>query len=179
MDIYHYDQETGVFLEVGQAEPDPMENGDPSNPQHWLIPAHATHVTPPKIGDKQEAVWGGQQWKVRDIPTPPSPPGPTLSERKAEMVALIKAEAERRILARYPEWKQRNMMARLVALANKGRENWNDSDRQEAETAQSAWGWINGVRRHSDTLEDQVNAMNAKALDGFEPRDDQHWGAES
>ncbi len=180
MNIYHYAPETGLFLEAGLAEADPMEDGDTNNPEHWLIPAYATHITPPKIGDNQQALWDGQAWKVQDIPPAPTPPPePTLAERKAAMAALIKAEAGRRILTRYPEWIQRNMTARSMALLDKGSKNWDANDQQDAQTNRAAWAWIESIRSRSDTLETQVQAMNAETLDTFDPGDDTHWSTQT
>ncbi len=158
MNIYHYDPETGVFLDRDQAEPDPRGKRDASSPDHWLIPANATHVAPPEIKDNQEAVWNGQGWGTRNIPTPPAPPPePTLPERKAAMVARIKAEAYQRIEDIMPIWTVIRSLTGGPALS--------DAVKTEAQR----------LRQVSNTLESQVNAMNAETLNTFDPGDDTHW----
>ena len=71
--------------------------------------------TLPGYVECQDEVGIGWLYDEKQGFSPPPPPHQPLSERKAEMVALIKTEAEQRILERYPEWKQRNMTSRLVA----------------------------------------------------------------
>lgn len=65
----------------------------------------------------------------------------------------IKAEAERRILELFPEWKQRNMIARGVELVRIGESNWNEQEQLEAANLQAAWDWIKAVRETSNELE--------------------------
>ena len=123
-------------------------------------------------------MWTGDSWTLGDIPPSPEPsppPEPTLAERRTEAITAIKAEANRRILARYPDWKQRNMTAQSVALLDKGRENWDDTDREVATQARAVWDWIRTIRAHSDALEARVAAMTARALSAFDPGDDSHW----
>lgn len=71
MNIYNYDRDTGYYLGISQADPDPMNEGS------WLIPAYATTVAPPvdfPIG--KIPVWEGSKWVIKDIPTPPPTPEP-------------------------------------------------------------------------------------------------------
>jgi hypothetical protein len=68
---------------------------------------------------------------------------------------MIKAEARRRILEKYPEWKQANMTARMVEL-NKIRASvgsWTAGEQIEVDVIQSAWDWVKSVRSASDALE--------------------------
>jgi hypothetical protein len=68
---------------------------------------------------------------------------------------MIKAEARRRILGKYPEWKQANMTARMVEL-NKIRASvgsWTAGEQIEVDVIQSAWDWVKSVRSASDALE--------------------------
>ena len=68
---------------------------------------------------------------------------------------MIKAEARRRILENYPEWKQANMTARMVEL-NKIRASvgsWTAGEQIEVDVIQSAWDWVKSVRSASDALE--------------------------
>jgi len=81
-------------------------------------------------------------WTVQDRPL-------------AELQALVKLEARRRILARYPDWKQVNMTARGVELQDAWRQNgaWSAAEAAEASALQSAWAWIKAVRTASDVIE--------------------------
>jgi hypothetical protein len=72
----------------------------------------------------------------------------------AEQHQAVKDEARRRILARFPDWKQANMTARGVELTliKIGRE-WTQKEQAEAERLQTDWGWIKSVRSASDAIE--------------------------
>jgi len=68
---------------------------------------------------------------------------------------MVKAEARRRILLVFPEWKQSNMTARMVEL-NKIRADagsWTAGEQIEVDAIQSAWDWVKSVRSASDALE--------------------------
>ena len=88
---------------------------------------------------------------------------PTLEEvlaKRAELEAqaridAVKAEARRRILARFPEWHQANMTARGVELLNirVAVGSWTAPQAQEAAALGVAWDWIKAVRAASDTIE--------------------------
>lgn len=51
MQIYHFDELSGVLLGVGTAELSPLE------PDIHLVPANATTVEPPDAPEGQQAVW--------------------------------------------------------------------------------------------------------------------------
>lgn len=67
----------------------------------------------------------------------------------------VKAEARRRILAVFPDWKQANMTARGVELQDIWRRtgSWTEQEQAEADALQAAWAWIKAVRSASDVLE--------------------------
>lgn len=72
----------------------------------------------------------------------------------AEKTSAVKAEANRRILAILPEWKQRNYTARAVekvAAGEVGDDEWN--------AMQAAWQQIKAVRVASDAIEAEINAL--------------------
>jgi len=86
-----------------------------------------------------------------------------------EQLAAVKAEARRRILARYPDWKQTNMVARSVELMHlKGTKEWTPAEQAEADALQAAWDWVKAVRSASDVIE----VMTPIPADF---RDDRHW----
>jgi len=69
-------------------------------------------------------------------------------------IAETKAEANRRILAILPEWKQRNYTARAVekvAAGEVGDDEWN--------AMSAAWTAIKAVRVASDAIEAEINAL--------------------
>lgn len=65
----------------------------------------------------------------------------------------IRDEAARRILARYPIWRQMNMTARGVDLMRKGEAAWQPAEAAEAAALQGAWDWIKAVRAASNAIE--------------------------
>lgn len=67
----------------------------------------------------------------------------------------VRAEARRRILSAFPEWKQANMTARAVELVDKlvRGETLTDAEADERAAIDAAWGWIKAVRAASNALE--------------------------
>lgn len=84
----------------------------------------------------------------------------------------VKEEARRRILARFPDWKQTNMTARGVDLQDLWRRNakWTETEQAEADALSAAWAWIKAIRAASDVIE----ALDA-VPDDFD--DDKRWPA--
>jgi hypothetical protein len=84
------------------------------------------------------------EWEA--IARPPAPP---------VTPAEIKGEAERRILSRLPEWKQRNLTARGVelVLARVVNGSWTKAQADEAAAMQAAWDRVKAIRSRSDELE--------------------------
>lgn len=87
-----------------------------------------------------------------------------------EQRRAVKAEAGRRILERFPEWKQANMRARSVELIRKGEQNWTTEEAQEAAAIQSAWDWVKAVREASNVIE-------ASAVIPVDFSDNSYWPA--
>lgn len=69
----------------------------------------------------------------------------------ARAVAEIKALAGSIIEARYPEWRQRNMLAQMQELLVDG-----ITTGPEVDAYRALWGWIKAVRAHSNELEAEV-----------------------
>jgi hypothetical protein len=78
-----------------------------------------------------------------------------VAEAADQRIPDIKAAACKVITDRYPEWKQRNMIARMVELNTKA----TPTVDEEAESAalQAVWDWVKSVRAESDRLEADVN----------------------
>jgi hypothetical protein len=86
-----------------------------------------------------------------------------------QQLQAVKDEARRRILARYPDWRQANMTARGVELVHaKTRKEWTPEEQAEADALQAAWDWVKAVRAASDVIE----ALQPIPVDF---RDDKHW----
>ena len=74
------------------------------------------------------------------------PPPPTVQD--------VKTEAGRRILERYPEWRQANMTARAVQLVDIKLERELTAEEVAEEAAlKASWAWISTVRLTSDAIE--------------------------
>lgn len=73
----------------------------------------------------------------------------------SEVQSTIREEARRRILERYPDWKQTNMVARGVELQDIWRRvgTWTPEEQAEADALKSAWDWISEVRASSNQIE--------------------------
>lgn len=93
---------------------------------------------------------------VREVDIP-------IDDIKAEAIAVTKREAERRILAIVPEWKQRNLTARAVELsaihAGITPENYPEPDRSEWMAGQALWDRIKLIRAASDQIEAEIAAL--------------------
>lgn len=75
------------------------------------------------------------------------------------LVALVKAEANRRILARYPQYKQANMTARAVKLSDIRHSRPLTSDETAEKAAiEAAWDWVTSVRATSNSIEAEITA---------------------
>lgn len=68
-----------------------------------------------------------------------------LAAADAERKQAIKAEAQRRIEAIFPPWKQRNMIAYAVESLNSGQ--------PVAQALLDSWSLVKAIRAHSDALE--------------------------
>lgn len=77
----------------------------------------------------------------------------------ADTKAKIKAHAGRLITQHYPEWKQRNMLARAIELQHiRGLRALTTEEEIEEQNLLIHWGNIAELRNHSDALEAQVDA---------------------
>ena len=65
-----------------------------------------------------------------------------------EIIAHIKAEANRIITERMPEWKQRNMIAYSVSCLEAG-----VKIDDQLNAIRDAWAWVQAVRKRSDEME--------------------------
>jgi hypothetical protein len=115
----------------------PVDDDAPRSVPH-PPPIDSTAVTP----GEPRARWCRVEWCVETYP-----------DYRGDVCAAIKAEAQRRIVAVMPEWKQRNATARMVEKLAAG-----ETGDAEWVAGQAAWAWIKTVRQHSDDLEALVIA---------------------
>lgn len=102
---------------------------------------------------------------------------------KADKIQQIKDEAHKRIVANYPEYKQRNMLAdsiEAVSQYNISRElnpNYTMSadDKVMIAQYQAVLSYTRGIRTKSNEIEATLDAMTYEQLKAFDPTDDAHW----
>ncbi|CAO3447822.1 hypothetical protein [Azospirillum argentinense] len=151
----------------------------PPQPEHWWS---ASCVVLPDHDPRTQVLRGPEDVLVEQ------PDGSSVFEQRftiharqlddvqAEVVAAIKAEAARRILAIAPEWKQRNVTARAAELAlqhpgTRG-EDLPEPERTEWREGQALWDRIKAVRSASNAAEEAARAAGTAgeawaALDAF------------
>lgn len=98
-------------------------------------------------------------------------PGQSVSEPSGPVtIEMVKAEAARRILDRYPLWKQVNMDSRETELIKLmiTRSAWTASEAAEVQGIDAAHAWIRSVRAASDVLEAAQTIPDDYA-------NDRHW----
>lgn len=106
-----------------------------------------------------------QEWlSAGNVPEPAE----TLDEAKGRRISEIKAAAGSRIEARYPAYKQRNMLARLGELNDKRLDSITLTAEEKVEVAdmRTAWGWVKQVRQASSDAESRV--ATATAIDAVD-----------
>lgn len=87
-----------------------------------------------------------------------------LPNAKATKVEAIKAHAGAKIVAQYPEWKQRNMIAYGLKLRDiKDVRAWTAEEQAEKAALDAAWDWVTLVRGQSGAAEALVLAATTVA----------------
>lgn len=91
----------------------------------------------------------------------------SLDELRAVRITETKEEAGRRILGRFPMWKQSNMNMRANALSDKRLRGGtlDAGEEAEAEALRQAAAWIASERTASDAVEAWINAPTRSAAD--------------
>lgn len=113
---------------------------------------------------------------------------PTLEEARTQKIKETKAEAQRRIFARYPQTKQANMQARSDELDRIESGRWRDtsglqqlarlltaSEIYELASFNVAWTWVKSVRAASDQIEADIQASTDPA--NFDVINSSRWPA--
>lgn len=85
MKIYHYSQLTGEFLYEGQADPNPMAEGE------WIIPAFATIIEPLNAKEGEAVCFIDSKWEyIKDYRGTPSYDCKTLAEMPIDYLGEVK-----------------------------------------------------------------------------------------
>lgn len=95
-----------------------------------------------------------------------------VSAAKSSLIARVKAEANRRILAILPEWKQRNYTARAVeklAAGEVGDDEWS--------AMSAAWTAIKAVRVASDAIEAEISTLTDEQVVQYDVANNHKWPA--
>lgn len=102
-------------------------------------------------------------------------PTPALATRQASARAATKAEAQRRILAVIPQWKQANLTARGVELNTKVISGGTLTIAEQAELAAgfALWSKAKAIRTSSDLIELDIAASTN--LDTFDIVNSTRW----
>jgi hypothetical protein len=102
---------------------------------------------------------------------------PERTALRSAKLESVKVEARRRILARWPEWKQLNMNARATQLTRIRLDRpWTEAEAAEAAALEGAWAWIVQVRAASDAIEATV-PTDAAGIEAFNPATAEGWPA--
>lgn len=85
----------------------------------------------------------------------------SLDELRELKVQEVKATAGQLIKTHYPEYKQRNMLARMLELRDTKDERSLTADEQnEYLSLKSVWNWVKAVREESNRVEQEVLSSN-------------------
>lgn len=134
-----------------------------SKPKDTISKTHRLDVV---VGDSGVVA----TWVEEDLPS-----DQVTANRAAKNQALIestKSEAERRIIAILPEWKQRNYTARAVekvAAGEVGDDEWN--------VMQTAWDQIKAVRVASDAIEAEIITISHEQAENFDVVGNPLWSS--
>jgi hypothetical protein len=174
MKIYNYQPTTKEYLGESIADKDPLDD------TNWLIPANAVTVMPPVSGTNEVAVYDKavSEWRLlpdyRNIPVWDAegnsevvisigdlPEGFSFTKVVPLEILLIgnDREAYRVIVAKYPEWKQRNALARATELNEKMiTSSLTVEEIAEMDIIKAMWGWVKTVRTRSDEIATELRA---------------------
>lgn len=115
-----------------------------------------------EVTDETGPAGVGYTWDGAAFVPPVQPVVPVTIEQ-------VKSEAERRILALCPEWRQRNLTAQAVVLAKKGATNWTTEEQAAWDAGEALWTQIKAIRDASDVIEAMDPIPQDYTADGYWP----------
>lgn len=133
---------------------------------HRALPADAVPISDQRHLELLEGQSSGKiiSADASGAPRLLNPPARPIAERRRLAIRFVKREAERRILAVAPIWRQLNDARDLPASAG---------DRRQAIEARFAA--IDAIRAASDAIEARIAGMGAADLAAFDPAADHLW----
>jgi hypothetical protein len=138
----------------------PIVKTDPPESQYSHL---NVQVDPVKQGDHYVQQWGAA------VPRPQE----EIDAYYNRKISRVKNYAGELILARYPDWKQRNMTMRVLTLQNISP--LTDDEQAELASISVAWDWIEAVRTASDQVEADLLAMGIAAAMEYDISTSAHW----
>jgi len=117
MDIFHYDRDTGEFLGMGVADPDPMDE------DNWLIPANATLLEPPVAMKGNARVFRNGAWGYVHVD---APDGPSSNEPAPPTANDIAVERNKRLAGGFLYDFGDARGSHHIATSKEDLENWNE-----------------------------------------------------
>lgn len=133
----------------------PLVQTEPPESQYSHV---NVQVDPVRQGDHYVQQWGAA------VPRPQE----EINAYYNRKISMVKNYAGELILARYPDWKQRNMTMRVLTLQNTSP--LTDDEQAELASISVAWDWIEAVRAESDALEQQLHDMGVAAALAYDIR---------
>lgn len=183
MKVYNFDID-GFYTDTSEAFKDPLESENKGK-DIWLLPAQATfkEVLPKKDGKLIRFING--EWVYEDIPkknVEEEKPIP-LDELRENIKLQINAKAHQVIENKYPDWKQRNMLADVTNIQNsiisslqKGEEYpISDEEKQILKDGLIARTWIKKIVDISNELVDKLPYTNRKYLEEYDIDNETDW----
>ena len=140
----------------------PLVQTEPPESQYSHV---NVQVDPVKQGDHYV-----QQWGVA-VPRPQD----EIDAYYDKKIGMVKSYAGELILARYTDWKQRNMLMRVATLQNISP--LTEDEQAELASISVAWDWIDAVRTASDTLEQDLLQMGIAAAMEYDVSSYPNWPA--
>ena len=78
-----------------------------------------------------------------------------INDLKAAATERVNTQAGEKILGVYPDWKQRNMTARMLELVKESQ-----GDSAEGQQLTAAWDWIKSIRAASNVANTAISSAN-------------------
>lgn len=149
---------------TGYVNPDmgiyPLVKTDPPESQYSHV---NVQLDPIKNGDHYVQQWGAAVPRQQD----------EIDAYYNRKISMVKDYAGKLILARYPDWKQRNMTMRSLTLQNTNP--LTDAEQTELTSISAAWDWIESVRTASGQVEADLLAMGIATAMEYDISTSSHW----
>lgn len=141
------------------------------------LPVDAVEITPARHAALMEALSSGRTLVAGGQGQPLLAPllAPTLVQRQAAAVDLVRIEAERRILDRATLWRQSNDNAVIAAQVWRDAADLTSVEAEALAAALARRAEIDAIRLRSDAIEAAITGMSAADLDAFDATAASQW----